>query len=83
MVFYYKAIDEILGLPKEKRVDFVRFNMTSLCESLVNHCKEWLKCLGQQLNELARKRLNDIKIKLEVNLNSLTLAKFHSKLTNF
>lgn len=66
MAFYYKTIDEIIGLQKEKNIDFVRLSMNSLCEGMINHCKEWLKCLGQQLNESARRRLNEIKQKLNV-----------------
>ena len=66
MVFYYKTIEEIMALQKEKDVSFVRLSMRSVCESMANHSKEWMKCLGQQLNESAKIRLFEIKAKLEV-----------------
>jgi hypothetical protein len=66
MVFYYKTIDEIMNLQKEKDVDFVRLSMRSVCESMANHSREWMKCLGQQLNDYAKKRLYEIKVKLDV-----------------
>jgi formylmethanofuran dehydrogenase subunit B len=70
MILYYKTIEEILALPKEKEIEFVRLGMRSLCESMAYHAKEWMKCLAQQLNESAKKRLFEIKVKLEVNLFS-------------
>lgn len=66
MLNYYKTIDEITALPKDKDIDFVRLSMKSLCESMVNHCREWMKCLSQQLNESARKKLHELKVKLDV-----------------
>lgn len=74
MVFYYKTIDEIMNLQKEKDVDFVRLSMRSVCESMANHSREWMKCLGQQLNDYAKKRLYEIKVKLDVRFSFFQLS---------
>lgn len=68
ILFYYKTIEEIQALAKYKDIDFIKLSMRSVCESIANHAKEWMKCLGQQLNESARKSLLDLKAKLDVSI---------------
>jgi dynein heavy chain len=65
MLFYMKTIEEIQQLPKFKDIEFIRLSMRSVCESIANHAKEWMKCLAQQLNESARKMLHEIKTRLD------------------
>lgn len=85
IMFYSKTIEEIDALPKEKDIDFVRLGMKSVCESMINHCKEWMKCLAQQLNESAKKRLHEIKIKLDVSMHFglLNVLKLMAKTTGW
>ncbi len=40
--------------------------MRSVCESICNHSKEWIKCLGNQLNDYAKRNLFELKAKLDV-----------------
>lgn len=68
MLFYFKTIEEIQTLPKYKDIDFIKLSMRSVCESIANHAKEWMKCLGQQLNDSAKKSLYELKQKLDVNI---------------
>ena len=66
MLYYFKTIEEIQALPKYKEIEFVNLSMRSVCDSISNHSKEWMKCLGNQLNESAKKALFDLDAKLEV-----------------
>ena len=70
-LFYYsKTIEEVQALPRYKNIEFIKLSMRSCCESICNHSKEWIKCLGTQLNEYAKKSLFDLKSKLDVNLTN-------------
>lgn len=66
ILFYYKTNEEVQTLPKYKDVDFIKLSMRSVCESISNHVKEWIKCLGQQLNDSTNKILIETKNKLNV-----------------
>jgi dynein heavy chain len=65
ILFYSKTIEEVQLLPKIKDIEFIRLSMRSVCESIQYHAKEWMKCLGQQLNESAKRMLFDLKAKLD------------------
>jgi dynein heavy chain len=71
LLFYTKTIEEIHQLPKCKDIEFIRLSMRSVCESIANHAKEWMRCLGQQLNESAKKMLHELKGKLDQFENDL------------
>ena len=73
MLYYFKTIEEIQALPKYKEIEFVNLSMRSVCDSISNHSKEWMKCLGNQLNESAKKALFDLNAKLEVTLFCICL----------
>lgn len=66
MLYYFKTIEEVQALPKYKEIEFVNLSMRSVCDSISNHSKEWMKCLGNQLNEAAKKALFELDAKLEV-----------------
>lgn len=53
-------------MTKEKDIDFIRLSTKSLCESMIYHSREWMKNLATQLNEFTRRRLYEIKSKLDV-----------------
>ena len=40
--------------------------MRSVCDSICSHSKEWIKCLGIQLNDYAKRNLIELKGKLDV-----------------
>jgi dynein heavy chain, axonemal len=67
ILYYYKTIEEVQLLPKFKDIEFVRLSMRSVCESISQHSKEWMKHLGIQLNDSTRKSLFDLKQKIDVN----------------
>jgi hypothetical protein len=66
MLYYFKTIEEVQALPKYKEIEFVNLSMRSVCDSISNHSKEWMKCLGNQLNESAKRTLFELDAKLEV-----------------
>ncbi len=66
ILYYNKMIEEVNQSQKIKDIDFIRVSMRSLIESLANHSKEWMKCLGKLLNESAKQNLFDLKATLEV-----------------
>ena len=66
MHYYFKTIEEVQALPKYKEIEFVNLSMRSVCESISNHSREWMKCLRNQLNESARRTLFELDAKLEV-----------------
>jgi hypothetical protein len=66
-LFYYsKTIEEVQALPKFKDIEFIKLSMRSVCDSICSHSKEWIKCLGIQLNDFAKRNLFELKAKLDV-----------------
>ena len=65
---YAKTIEEINALIKFKDIEFIKLSKRSVCESIVNHTKEWIKHLCHNLNETARKQLFELKNRLEVSV---------------
>ncbi len=66
-IFYYsKTIEEVKQLPKFKDIEFVRLSMRSVCESIAQHSKEWMRALGNQLNDSTKKTLMELKFKIDV-----------------
>ena len=66
ILYYYKTIEEVQLLPKFKDIEFIRLSMRSVCESISHHSKEWMKSLGNQLNDSTKKTLMDLKFKIDV-----------------
>jgi dynein heavy chain len=66
ILYYSKMIEEVNLSEKIRNIDFIRVSMRSLIESLANHSKEWMKCLGKLLNDSAKQNLFDLKSLLEV-----------------
>lgn len=87
LLYYFKTIEEVQALPKFKEIEFINLSMRSVCESISNHSREWMKCLGNQLNESAKKSLTELKSRLDVSIftfNSGILAcKFWVYFLNF
>ena len=74
ILYYYKTIEEVNLLPKFKDIEFIRLSMRSVCESISQHSKEWMKALGNQLNEFTKKTLMDLKMKIDVSFRSFFLS---------
>lgn len=70
ILYYFKTIEEVQQLPKFKDIEFVRLSMRSVCESISQHSKEWMKHLGAQLNESTKKSLFELKHRLEVSFKN-------------
>ena len=70
MLFYNRTIEEINLAPKVKDIEFIKLSMRNLTDGLIMHSKEWIKCIGKLLNELAKTNLMDLKATLEVNFNT-------------
>ena len=62
---YYKTIEEIQALVKSKDIEFVRLSQRSALDSIIHHSKDWMKCLGHQLNETCKKSLYDLKHRID------------------
>ena len=77
LLYYSKIIEEVATLPKYKNIDFIKLSMRSLCESISMHAKEWMKCLGQQLNESAKRILYELKAKFDVSTSNKIFAHFY------
>ncbi len=66
LYYYSKTIEEVVALPKFKEIEFIKLSMRSVCDSICSHSKEWIKCLGIQLNDYAKRNLIELKGKLDV-----------------
>ena len=66
MLYYTKTIEEINSTQRMKDIEFVRLSLRSFIESVINHAKEWMKCLGRLLSDMSRENLLTLKAQLEV-----------------
>ena len=66
MLYYNRTIEEINLMQKVKDIEFIKLSMRNLIDGLVIHSKEWIKCLGKLLNEVAKQKLYELKGTLEV-----------------